>query len=160
MSFTLSSSSESEDDDDRPVTHVRSTEFIQQMCEGIYNAQFCPNWPNELHCQCHFPGHSQSSAPPPPLANGCGNSSMADASHLMNGSRILDSSAILNTTPEEEFVLIKVGDKYQQVRVIPSNAVLPSASAPEQRPMVSQKRIQIRRYSHNINRALSKIVAF
>lgn len=142
------SSSDSEDDDDRPVSRVRTTEFIQQMCDGIYNAQLCQNWPNELHCQWHFLGYShanQSSASP--LTSGRGTSSVADVSHPTNGSRTLDSSTILNTAPEEEFVLIKVGDKYQQVRLIQSNAVLPSVDACVLRPMVCQKRIQIFVYS-------------
>lgn len=150
MSFAFSSSSESEDDDDRPVTYAGNTEFIWQMKNEPYNIQFCA-WPNELHCNCHIrseQSHANQSmvAPPPPpptpYVNGFGNSSMADASHSqMNGSRVLDDS-ILNTTPEEEITLIKVGGKFKRVRIITDNDLLPSTDTPEYRPMVSRKKIE------------------
>lgn len=135
MSFAFSSSSDSEDDDDRPVSYAKNTEFIAQICNGRYEAQDS-EWPNELQCKCHFAGHAKQSTAP--LTNGFANSSMFDTSHQqMNGSRILDSSAILNTTQEEEFVLIKVGDKFQRVRVVTDTEILQSA-VPEQRPVVSR----------------------
>lgn len=148
MSFTLSSSSESEDDDDRPVSHIRNTEFFQQIYNGMYDAQLC-EWPNELCCNCQFAGHSQANqSMAPPHVNGCANSSMiADVSNQMNGSRILDSSAILNTTPEEEIVLIKVGDKYQRARVIANTELLQSAGTSEQRPVVSKKKKKYKYHS-------------
>lgn len=154
MSFTLSSSSESEDDDDRPVSRIRNTEFFQQIYNGMYDTQLC-EWPNELRCNCQFAGHAQANhSTAPPQVNGCANSSMADVSHQMNGSRILDSSAILNTTPEEEIVLIKVGDKYQRARVIANTELLQSAGTSEQRPVVSKmKNTNTTILTFNISRA-------
>lgn len=138
MSFALSSSSESEDDNDRftcsLVSHAKNTEFIQQFKSGSLNdpAEY---WPNELHNNNHpHANHSMSMH-----ADECANVSIASTSHQMNGSRILDSSAILNTTPEDDIVLIKVGDKYRQVRVIPTTELLQSAGTPDQRPLVSKK---------------------
>lgn len=143
MSFAFSSSSDSEDDDDRPVSYARNTEFIDQICRGTYESQYC-EWPNELHCKCNFAGqqHANHSMAQPPHVNGFANSSMFDTSHQqqMNGSRILDSSAILNTTQEEDFVLVKVGDKFQKVRVVTDTEILQSAGTSEQRPVVSRQK--------------------
>lgn len=148
MSFTLSSSSESEDDDDRItcslVSLPRNTEFIRQFKGGSYNAHAADNWPNELHNGNHHhhhanPPHANHSSMSSPLVNGFGNFSITNDSHQLNGPRILDSSAILNTTPEDDIVLIQVGDKYRQVRVIKNTKLIQSAGTPEQRPLVSIK---------------------
>lgn len=130
MSFALSSSSESEDDDDRIssclVSLARSTEFFRQFKSGRYNEQTEENWPDELPNSNH--PHSNANNSMSTLVNG----------HQLNGSRILDSSAILNITPEDEFVLIPVGDnKYRQVRVVQNTELVRSAATPQQNPMVS-----------------------
>lgn len=135
MSFTLSSSSsESEDDDDRPMSRILSTAFYHQFTNGTYHAyQEC--WPNALHPNNYnhqFVGHPHANHSMTSHMNGFGNdSTINDTSQLFNGSRILDSSAILNETPVD-YVLIKEGDKYRQVRVISPAALVQSHATPDQ----------------------------
>lgn len=67
----------------------------------------------------------------------------------MNGSRILDSGDILNTTHEREYDLIKVGDKYR-LRLVANTGFTQSAGALEQRPVVSRENTFKHHYSFAI----------
>lgn len=135
MDFAFSSSSESDDDEDRPVSLFRHTEFYWQFQNGSHDAYGEP-WPEQLPYYNNHLNEKPQEQPhanhPMQMQNGCDNSSFADTSRPLNGSRLLDISAISHS---EEFVLVKHGDKYVSMRVLSPTKVHDNSLAMNFSPM-------------------------
>lgn len=136
----FSSSSESDSDDDRPMSKLRTdTPFFQQYQRGEYGE----DWPPEF--RGFYLGNQQTAR----LANssllvdgnGNGNTSFANLSRIvdLDESRVVSPASIL---PADDIVLINEGGRFRPIRVISKAAIVPIRKTPEGKPNV-RKIIQI-----------------
>ncbi|XP_055318277.1 uncharacterized protein LOC129576740 isoform X2 [Sitodiplosis mosellana] len=130
MNWGFSSSSESDSDEDRPVSKFRTdTLFYQQYQRGEYG----DDWPIELlgHTSNHrLPNNHLANSSILFEGNGHANTSFANLSRIvgLDESRILSPASIL---PADDIVFVNDGGKYRPIRVISKTEILPPRKTPD-----------------------------
>lgn len=134
----FSSSSESDSDDDRPVSKIRmDTLFFQQFQQ---HGQTGDDWPIELSAQSshnhHRIANMQANSSILMDVNGHANTSFANLSRIagLDDSRIVSPANIL---PADDIVLINDGGKFRPIRVISKTEILPPRKTPDGKSNVS-----------------------
>lgn len=134
----FSSSSDSESDEDRPVSAIRTDGYYRHFQNGDYGA----NWPhhildpNNLNITNGFANSSIIGDPNGSLPNG--HASFADISHVqpIDNARIVSPSTILGSAPDD-IVLINEGGKFRPIRVITAEKLLAPRKTPDKKEFVS-----------------------
>lgn len=137
MAWGLSESSESDSDDERPITKFKTNSLFYSHFK---NGEYGPNWPDDLSAypnQHHVLNNS--------IVDGATNATeddsiLADVSRISdaNESRILSPGQILNSS--SDFVLVREGDKFRPVRVVTDSNLLIPRRTPDAKFKVYLKR--------------------
>lgn len=128
MAWDLSESSESDCDDERPITKLKTNSFFYRQFQ---DGDFGPDWPDEFSAhpnQHHVLNHSIVDGQLNATAN---DSIFGNVSRISdpNESRILSPGLILDSTPD--FVLVPEGDKFRPVRVVTNSNLLMPRRTPD-----------------------------
>lgn len=133
----FSSSSESDSDDDRPVSKIRiDTLFFQQFQHG----QTGDDWPIEILAHSSHDHHKitnmQANSSILMDVNGHANTSFANLSRIvgLDDTRVVSPANIL---PADDIVLINDGGKFRPIRVISKTEILPPRKTPDGKSNVS-----------------------
>lgn len=135
--WTLSSSSGSESDDDRPISAFRTD---SQYYQHFQNGDYGENWPchildpNNQHTTNGFANSSIIGDANTSLPNG--HASFAEISHIYptETPRIVSPSIILGDAPHD-IVLIDEGGKFRPMRVITKEKLLAPRKTPERKEL-------------------------